>query len=439
MSSNLKSAGNAFSGVYGFLMTAIGCALGIGTIWRFPYSLGANGGAIYLIAYVAIIAAIGVPLLAAETAIGFKSQKTAVLAYRELSPDRKIWSIAGYLHFAAALMIISYTLPIYAWILGYLYNTVAGTFAGLNANGLSSFFEQFSADKPLIISLMMLNIAINMLVLRGGVKKGVELLTKALLPVLGVIMVVLIIAGLRMEGAFEGVKYLFKPDYSLFNISSLKNALGQAFYAIGLAILANMVFGSYLKNPDENIGKTSAVICISLVTAGVMAGLMIFPALFASGLKAQSGVALVFMTVPLIFDTMPLGRLMGTLFFLGFYIAALTSSTGVAEAVIGMIMEQFHMSRKKTLPFLIAIMTIIGYFALPAGDFFNICDIITSNYLIILGALAIAIFTGWIWGVDNFVEAINVKNRFVKLWMKISVKYIAPVVIVIIFVTSIFL
>ncbi|WP_216092822.1 hypothetical protein [Synergistes jonesii] len=107
MSSNLKSAGNAFSGVYGFLMTAIGCALGIGTIWRFPYSLGANGGAIYLIAYVAIIAAIGVPLLAAETAIGFKSQKTAVLAYRELSPDRKIWSIAGYLHFAAALMIIS--------------------------------------------------------------------------------------------------------------------------------------------------------------------------------------------------------------------------------------------------------------------------------------------------------------------------------------------
>ncbi|WP_279009533.1 sodium-dependent transporter [Synergistes jonesii] len=439
MSSNLKSAGNAFSGVYGFLMTAIGCALGIGTIWRFPYSLGANGGAIYLIAYVAIIAAIGVPLLAAETAIGFKSQKTAVLAYRELSPDRKIWSIAGYLHFAAALMIISYTLPIYAWILGYLYNTVAGTFAGLNANGLSSFFEQFSADKPLIISLMMLNIAINMLVLRGGVKKGVELLTKALLPVLGVIMVVLIIAGLRMEGAFEGVKYLFKPDYSLFNISSLKNALGQAFYAIGLAILANMVFGSYLKNPDENIGKTSAVICISLVTAGVMAGLMIFPALFASGLKAQSGVALVFMTVPLIFDTMPLGRLMGTLFFLGFYIAALTSSTGVAEAVIGMIMEQFHMSRKKTLPFLIAIMTIIGYFALPAGDFFNICDIITSNYLIILGALAIAIFTGWIWGVDNFVEAINVKNHFVKLWMKISVKYIAPVVIVIIFVTSIFL
>ncbi|WP_253181125.1 sodium-dependent transporter [Synergistes jonesii] len=332
-----------------------------------------------------------------------------------------------------------YTLPIYAWILGYLYNTVAGTFAGLNANGLSSFFEQFSADKPLIISLMMLNIAINMLVLRGGVKKGVELLTKALLPVLGVIMVVLIIAGLRMEGAFEGVKYLFKPDYSLFNISSLKNALGQAFYAIGLAILANMVFGSYLKNPDENIGKTSAVICISLVTAGVMAGLMIFPALFASGLKAQSGVALVFMTVPLIFDTMPLGRLMGTLFFLGFYIAALTSSTGVAEAVIGMIMEQFHMNRKKTLPFLIAIMTIIGYFALPAGDFFNICDIITSNYLIILGALAIAIFTGWIWGVDNFVEAINVKNHFVKLWMKISVKYIAPVVIVIIFVTSIFL
>ena len=242
-----------------------------------------------------------------------------------------------------------------------------------------------------------------------------------------------------MEGASEGVKYLFEPDYSLFNISSLKNALGQAFYAIGLAILANMVFGSYLKNPDENIGKTSVVICISLVAAGVMAGLMIFPALFASGLKAQSGVALVFMTVPLIFDTMPLGRLMGTLFFLGFYIAALTSSTGVAEAVIGMIMEQFHMSRKKTLPFLIAIMTMIGYFALPAGDFFNICDIITSNYLIILGALAIAIFTGWIWGADNFVEAINVKNHFVKLWMKISVKYIAPVVIVIIFVTSIFL
>ncbi len=369
----------------------------------------------------------------------FKTHKTAVLAYRTLKPDQKIWSYAGYLHLAAAIFTISYTIPIYAWILGYLFNTAKGTFVGITSEELSNFFETFSGNTPLVILFAVINIALTVLIVNGGVKKGVETLTKILLPILGIIMIILIIAGLRMDGAADGLAFLFKPDISSFGLASLQSALGQAFFAVGIGMLASMVFGSYIKNPKENIGKTSIIICTALVGAGIMAGLMIFPALFAAGFEAQSSVGLVFLTVPLVFDTMPLGRLLGTLFFFGFYIAAVTSSAGVAEAVVGMFMDQFQMSRKKALVITVAFMSVIGFFSLPAGEFFNFCDIFTSNYLLILGALVISVFVGWIWGADHFIEAINIQAPWMKIWMKVSVKYISPIVILIIFISSVFM
>ena len=428
---------NAFSSFMGFLFTAIGFAVGVGSIWRFPYLLGTNGRALFLIAYVAIILVIGIPLLTAEITMGFKTQKTAVLAYRALAPRQRIWSYAGYAHLLAALLIISYTLPIYAWILGYLYHAAAGTFAGMDSAALGAFFQAFTGNTGLVAAFAALNLVITVVIVNGGVKRGVELLTKVFLPVLGVIMAVLIIAGFRMPGSSKGLDFLFRPNMENFGLASLQTALGQAFFAVGIGMLASMVFGSYIKNPRENIGKSSFIICVALISAGLMAGLMIFPALFSAGFEATSSVGLVFMTVPLVFNTMPGGAILGTLFFFGFYIAAITSSVGVAEAVVGMFMDQFAMSRKKALAVTLTFMTVVGWFCLPAGRFFAICDALTNNYILPLGALAIAIFVGWIWGADNFVDATNVQSPFARTWLKVSVQYVSPIVIAFIFLTSV--
>jgi NSS family neurotransmitter:Na+ symporter len=427
---------NAFSSVVGFLFTAVGFAVGIGSIWRFPYVLGANGGAIFLLVYVFIIVLIGVPLLTAELSMGFKSQRSPVLAYKYLAPGKKLWPLAGYLHLFAALMLLSYTAPIYGWILGYLWNSAAGTFVGMSGAGIGAFFDRFTGNIPLAGMFAAINIAVISLVVSGGVRKGVEAMSKILLPVLGVIMLVLIIAGLRLPGSEAGVDFLFRPNPGHFTLTSLHSALGQALCAVGIGMLASMVFGSYIKNPAENLLKNSLIICFSLIFAGLMAGMMIFPALFASGCEASSSVGLVFLTVPLVFGGMYAGRLLGTLFFFGFYIAAVTAAAGLSEAVVGMLMDQFRLSRKKAVVLIAVFMAVLGWFSLPAGNFFRICDMVTNNYVLIIGAFAIAVFVGWVWGTDSFLDAANVRGKFSRLWLGISVKYISPAVILLIFVSS---
>ena len=428
---------NAFSSAFGFLMTAIGFAVGVGSIWRFPYVLGENGGALFLLAYVGIIALIGIPLLTAEITMGFKTQKSALRSYQELAPKKK-WYLGGYVHLAAGLLIISYTMPIYAWILKYLAHTTIGGFEGMEPTAIATYFDTIRGDHWQVTLFAVVNIAINALIVSGGVKKGVERLTKILLPMLGVIMIILIVAGMRLPGAMEGVSFLLKPDPSKFTLGSLNIALGQAFFAVGIGMLASMVFGSYIKNKSENIGKSAVVICTALVCAGLMAGFMIFPVLFASGIAPTAGPGLTFIALPNVFNEIAGGRILGTLFYIGFYIAAVTSSAGVTEGVVGQFMDQYNMSRKKALAITISIMSAIGIACIFSDALFNFLDLLENNYLLTLGALCISIFVGWIWGADKFVEATNVKSRAAKIWLKVTVKYVSPVVITFIFVSAYF-
>ncbi|MDR3295105.1 MAG: sodium-dependent transporter [Clostridiales Family XIII bacterium] len=430
-----KESGEGFSSISGFLMVTIGFAVGVGSIWRFPYMLGENGGALFLIAYVVIIGVIGIPLLAAEISIGFKTQKSAVLAYSELAPG-KLWYVGGYVHLVAGLLIISYTLPIYAWILKYLCVMLAGGFAGMDAGQVGDYFGAFTQKHVQVLLFALANIAVNALIISGGVKKGIERLTKILLPVLGVIMLILIVAGLRLPGAGAGVLFLLQPDPSKFNTGALNAALGQAFFAVGIAMLASMVFGSYIKNPKENIGKSASIICTALVCAGIMAGFMIFPVLFAAGLEPAAGPGLTFIALPNAFNAIPFGGVLGVLFFLGFYIAAVTSSAGVAESVVGLFIDQFRMSRKKAIAVTVLIMAVVGALCIFSDAVFNTLDLVENNYLLTLGALCIAIFVGWIWGADKFIEATNVKSRFLRGWLKVCVKYVSPIVIIFIFVSG---
>lgn len=428
----MSKQNEGFSSILGFIMVAIGLALGIGTLWRFPYVVGENGGAIFIFLYILIILVIGIPLMTCEVTIGYATGNAAIDAYKTLKPNTK-WYLAGYLHTLAALIIVGYTSVIYAWIIKYIAGAISGDFVGLTSEGIQSYFDNFNANKPIVFLFFLINFLLNDAVIILGVQKGIERVSKILIPVLFVIMVVIIIFGLRLPGAIDGIKFLFKPDFSKFSMNSVIVCLGQAFFALGLAMLGSMVFGSYIKEKDENIFKDSSVICLALVFAGILSGLMILPIVFATGLTPGEGVGLTFLTLPLAFNVVPFGRVLSILFYFGFYIAAFTSSVGVLEAIVGQFMERFKLDRIKAL--ILASVIIIGIAALSIfyDPAFAFIDNLESNYILVIGCLLIALFSARAWKMENLIEAANIKSPFVRMWMNVSIKYISPIVIVIIF------
>ena len=431
----MSKQNEGFSSILGFIMVAIGLALGIGTLWRFPYVVGENGGAIFIFLYILIILVIGIPLMTCEVTIGYATGNAAIDAYKTLKPNTK-WYLAGYLHTLAALIIVGYTSVIYAWIMKYIAGAFMGDFIGLDSQGIQTYFDAFNANKTMVFIFFLINFVLNNAVIILGVQKGIERVSKILIPVLFVIMIVIIFFGLRLPGAKDGITFLFKPDFSKFSFNSVITCLGQAFFALGLAMLGSMVFGSYIKEKDENIFKDSTVICLALVFAGILSGFMILPIVFATGLTPGEGVGLTFLTLPLAFNVVPFGRILSILFYFGFYIAAFTSSVGVLEAIVGQFMERFKLERIKALMLASAIIVVIAAVSIFYDPAFAFLDNVESNYILVIGCLIIALFSARAWKMENVIEAANIKSPFVKAWMNISIKYISPIVIVIIFLSQ---
>ncbi|KXB70809.1 sodium-dependent transporter [Peptoniphilus sp. DNF00840] len=431
----MSKQNEGFSSILGFIMVAIGLALGIGTLWRFPYVVGENGGAIFIFLYILIILVIGIPLMTCEVTIGYATGNAAIDAYKTLKPNTK-WYLAGYLHTLAALIIVGYTSVIYAWIIKYIAGAFMGDFVGLDSQGIQTYFDAFNANKTTVFIFFLINFALNNAVIILGVQKGIERVSKILIPVLFVIMIVIIFFGLRLPGAKEGITFLFKPNFSKFSFNSIITCLGQAFFALGLAMLGSMVFGSYIKEKDENIFKDSTVICLALVFAGILSGFMILPIVFATGLTPGEGVGLTFLTLPLAFNVVPFGRILSILFYFGFYIAAFTSSVGVLEAIVGQFMERFKLERIKALMLASAIIVVIAAVSIFYDPAFAFLDNVESNYILVIGCLLIALFSARAWKMENLLEAANIKSPFVRAWMNISIKYISPIVIVIIFLSQ---
>lgn len=431
----MSKQNEGFSSILGFIMVAIGLALGIGTLWRFPYVVGENGGAIFIFLYILIILVIGIPLMTCEVTIGYVTGNAAIDAYKTLKPNTK-WYLAGYLHTLAALIIVGYTSVIYAWIIKYIAGAFMGDFVGLDSQSIQTYFDAFNANKTTVFIFFLINFALNNAVIILGVQKGIERVSKILIPVLFVIMIIIIFFGLRLPGAKEGITFLFKPDFSKFSFNSVITCLGQAFFALGLAMLGSMVFGSYIKEKDENIFKDSTVICLALVFAGILSGFMILPIVFATGLTPGEGVGLTFLTLPLAFNVVPFGRVLSILFYFGFYIAAFTSSVGVLEAIVGQFMERFKLERIKALMLASAIIVAIAAVSIFYDPAFAFLDNIESNYILVIGCLIIALFSARAWKMENLLEAANIKSPFVRAWMNISIKYVSPIVIVIIFLSQ---
>ncbi|MGC2872636.1 sodium-dependent transporter [Ihubacter sp. mB4P-1] len=430
MNNNEKSG---FGSIFGFLMTMIGFAVGVGSLWRFPYVCGTNGGALFIFVYVIVILVVGIPLLTAEMSIGYASQRAAVGAYKALEPEGSKWHLAGYVHLFAGWMINCYTIPIYAWIVIYIYRTATGYLKGMTPTEVAQSFDALNEDHLTMFIGAVICWGILALIVSRGLQGGVEKINKVLIPLLGVIMIVCIIIGVRLPGAEKGVAFLFKPDASGFGFSSVTAALGQAFFAIGIGMLASMVFGSCIRTKGEKLVKDSSIICLSIIIAGIFAGLMIFPICFAFDLEPAAGTGLSMITLPNAFNAISGGNIIGTVFYVGFFCAALSSSIGMAESVVNTLMELLKCSRMKALAISLAANVAIGSVSIMSLALFDKMDIFVSNYVVVIGALVISVFVGWIWGIDKAIETANIQNAFLQKWFKISVKYICPIAISIIF------
>lgn len=427
---------DTFSSRLGFILATIGFSVGVGTLWRFPYICGEYGGGLFLLTYIVLMFAIGIPLFSAEVSLGLASRKSPVGAYKALEKPGVKWHIAGYFHMICIVLVIGYTIPVYGWILHYIFATAKGTFVGMESGQVAQYFAAFSGNHLLVFAFIMINVVLTALIVKNNLQQGIEKIAKVLLPSLAVIMVILVIVGLRLDGAAKGVKFIFTLDFDSFSFEGVLTALGQTFFSLGIAMAVAMIFGSYQKEGKINVVKNSAIISVSVIFVAIMASLMIFPMASAFDLEMSTGPGLTFITMPNVFNEMAGGRLWGTVFYIGFFIAAFSSGIAGWEAVMAFMMDQFHVSRIKALCLTFLLVMMIGIPALLSDYMFNLFDLLTNNVFLILGSLAISIFVGWIWGIENMARVCGF-GRDTRLYhfMSVMIKYVSPITIVILCLT----
>lgn len=438
----------SFGSKTGMIAAAAGSAIGLGNIWRFPYVLGENGGAAFIIVYLAIIFLIGLPILMSEFSLGRATHKNVFGAFRQLSPGSK-WPGIGVLGIITAFVILSFYNVVAGWTLAFLKGSITNSFNGLDSAEISSKFNSFVASgwEPIIWSTIFIGLSVTIVVM--GVEKGIEKYNKILMPMLFVILFILCINSLTLSGFNEAVDFLFTPDFSKITTSVVLSALGQAFFSLSLGMGTMMTYGSYMRKKDNMVFTASSVVIADLAIA-ILAGIAIFPAVFSFGIEPSSGADLVFKTLPNIFAQMTGGYIFGVLFFLLLVVAALTSSVSILEVLTAYCVEELNMSRKKAVAiiggavFITSTLCAISQMentSLVIGGYnlFDIFDKGSSIYLLPIGGLLIVIYTGWFLKDNILREELSSDGIYpIKYYplFRFVIRYLAPIMIAIVFLSS---
>jgi neurotransmitter:Na+ symporter, NSS family len=441
---------DTFSGKFGILAAAVGSAVGLGNIWRFPYVTGENGGGAFLLIYLFFILAIGFPVMLAELSIGRRAQRNALGSFRKLAPG-KPWYLVGLMGIVAAFLILAFYSTIAGWCLEFLAQAIGNNFVGKDAGQLAANFDAFhtSTFRPLLWQMVFM--FLTGFIIFFGVKDGIEKYTKILMPILFVLIVVMAIWSLTLDGASEGLRFFFNPDFSKLTWSSVLVALGQAAFSLSIGMGTLITYGSYVKK-ETNLTATAFQISISDTFFAVLAGVMIFPAVFAYNIDPAAGPGLVFVVLPNIFAQMPGGFIFGILFFILLSIAALTSTVSVLEVPVAYFVEELKMKRSRATVLGTVSIAFLGVFAtlsfgvlsditLLGKSIFDWFDYLSANILLPLGAILIVIFVGWYLGGSVFKDEISSEGRFkvkVGTLLVFVLKYLAPIAITMVFIYGIF-
>nr|WP_245683802.1 sodium-dependent transporter [Vulcanibacillus modesticaldus] len=423
----------------GFMLAAIGSAVGLGNIWKFPYITGENGGSAFIIVYLFAIALIGLPIMLSEFLIGRKTQMNAVSSFKELAPN-KPWYLTGLMGVAAAFIILSFYGVVAGWALNYTFESLTGKILSVAPEELGAHFGSFISEtySPILWQLLFMLLVI--LIVVGGINKGIEKWNKFLMPTLALLIVIIAIRSVTLSGASAGLEFLLKPDFSALKPTSFLIALGHAFFSLSLGMGTMITYGSYVPK-DQNLPKAALWISGADTLIALLAGLAIFPAVFAFNMEPNAGPGLVFITLPAIFQQLPAGQFFAILFFLLLTIAALTSAVSLLEVPVAYFSDKFNWSRKQTTWLIGTIIFVMGIpsslssgvmkdFKIFGKNFFDAADFLASNILLPLGGLLIALFVGWVMKSKDAVEAADYeeKDTLGRLWYYV-VKFVAPVLI----------
>ncbi len=437
----------------GFVMAAAGSAVGLGNIWSFPYLAGKHGGAAFLMLYLSCVVLVGLPVMLTELIIGRRSEKNPVGAYAALKPGTP-WFVLGGVGVAAGFIILSFYSVVAGWVLGYFIESLTGTLSRLDTPALATYFNDFASNPWKAVGYHFAFIGLCVMIVIQGVRGGIERWSKILMPVLFLLLIILVVRGLTLPGSLRGVKFLFAPDFSKLNAETFMAALGQACFTLSIGMGAMITYGSYMSRRDNLASATLQVSAMDTIIA-LMAGMAIFPAVFAIGLEPGDGPGLLFKTLPAVFNQMPGGGVFASLFFFLVVIAALTSGISLLEVVTAYMVDERGMSRRRAAAvfggviFLLGIPSALssgasGFFThftsragalagLRSGDsagmsFFDLAFHISADYMLPAGALLCCVFIGWAMGKRIALSEVQDGNQTFTtgpIWFFL-VRYLSP-------------
>lgn len=440
----------SFQSRLGFILVSAGCAIGIGNVWKFPYVAGQNGGGVFVLFYLLFLAIMGMPVLTMELAAGRASRQSAVKGYQALEKKGSKWHIHGWFCVIGCYLLMMYYTTVAGWMLDYCVKFVSGTFSKVSANSVDSVFGAMLANPVEMTIFMGITVFLGFLVCSGGLKNGLERVTKIMMLCLLGLIILLAVHSLTLSGASEGLAFYLLPDFQraseIGNGNVITAAMNQSFFTLSLGIAAMEIFGSYMSK-DHTLTGESIRICALDTFVALMSGLIIFPACFSFNVQPDQGPSLIFVTLPKVFANMTGGRLWGSLFFLFMTFASFSTVTAVFENLLASCIDNFGWTRKKAIiincifVFVASVPCLLGYNVLSnihlirGNDILGTEDFLVSNLLLPVGSLIYLLFcvSKWGWGFDKYMEEVNTGNGIkMSRHFKFYFQFILPILILVI-------
>lgn len=427
-----------------FILAATGAAVGLGNIWKFPYIMGQNGGGAFVLVYLACILLVATPILVTEIMLGRRARRSPVNGMMELAQEEAAhpgWKYLGWMGVVAGFLILSYYSVIMGWAIAYIERALTGSFTGLDGAAIKAMFETFTGDPMELLFWHSMAILITMLVVVRGVRAGLEAFTSLLMPLLFIILLLLVGYGISTGHFGQALEFMFAPDFSKLTTTAVVVAMGHAFFTLSIGMGTIMAYGSYM--PDRtSITQTALFIVIADTAVALLAGMAIYPIVFANGLEPGAGPGLVFQTLPIAFGQMSFGVVFGTLFFVLLTLAAWTSSISMIEPAVAYFVETRGWSRVRAVSLLgfgtwaLGIMTVLSFnywadIKLFGKTFFELLDFITSNIMLPLGGMMLAIFATWVMRRQSTMDELELPSWAYTFW-RVLTRYVAPAGILIV-------
>ena len=449
MTESRQSIHGQWSSRWAFILAATGSAVGLGNIWKFPYITGENGGGAFVLVYLLCIAVVGIPVMMSEIMLGRRGKQSPIHTMRTLAQEERAggyWQLVGWFGVLSGFLILSFYSVIAGWALSYVVEALSGTFTEISGDQSGELFTGLVSNPGTQLFWHTLFMAMTMFIVARGVREGLERAVRLLMPVLFVLLLILVGYAMNSGGFTQGLHFLFDPDFSKITTEGVLTALGHAFFTLSLGIGAIMIYGAYLPD-DVSITRVTMTVALADTVVALLAGMAIFPIVFANGLEPGAGPGLIFQTLPVAFGAMPGGVLFGTLFFVLLVFAAWSSAISIIEPVVAWLVETKGGSRNRAalgaglVTWVLGIATVLSFNLWSEikwfdKTIFDLLDYLTANILLPLGGLLIALFAGWVMNQNHSKGELGLEDTDYRRW-QFLIRFVTPVAIVLVFLNAV--